>query len=119
MARSGAAEFAQFLAAAAAGRHQPIARAHDRRFDDPPSAGQDHRGDRAGLGAGALRIGGVLDIAAGMDAPMLVLHRRADQKARIGRVGLRAAPSTAAAMSDVIGASFLLHIGQRRRPWAA
>ena len=30
----------------------------------------DHRRDRAGLGAGARRIGGVLDVAAGEDAPV-------------------------------------------------
>jgi hypothetical protein len=51
------------------------------------TARQDHRRDGAGFGAGAFRIGGVLDIAARMHGTLLILHRRADKEARIRRVG--------------------------------
>ena len=52
-----------------------------------PLAGERHRGDRAGLGARALRIGGVLDVAAGVDRAARRADRRADEKARVRRVG--------------------------------
>ena len=53
------------------------------------SAGERHRGDRAGLRAGSLRIGGVLDVAARKDRARRGAQRRADLETRIGRVGVR------------------------------
>jgi hypothetical protein len=46
-------EFGQLLAAAAAGRHRLGAIGDDRHLGDPAVARGDHRGDGAGLGAGA------------------------------------------------------------------
>ena len=66
-------EFADALAAAAAGRAEPFAVADDENFRDAPPPGERHRRDRAGFRAGALRIGGVLDVAAGEN---LALRRR-------------------------------------------
>ena len=86
--RCSVGEFADALAAAAAGRAERLAVADDQDLGDAPLAGERHRGDRAGLGAGALRIGGVLDIAAGIDRAAFGAQRGADVKARIGRIGV-------------------------------
>ena len=51
--------------------------------------GERHRGDRAGFRAGPLRIGGVLDVAAGKDRAGRRAQGRADLEAGIGRVGVR------------------------------
>jgi len=85
-AHAGVGEFANALAAAAAWRAQVLAVADDDDVDDAPLAGQRHRGDRAGLGARALRIGGVLDVAAGVDRAARSADRRADEKVRVRRV---------------------------------
>src|SRR5439155_10651826 len=82
----GFGELPKLLAAAAAWRHQPFAGTRDGRFDDPPPPGKHHRRNRARLGAGALRIGGVLHIVARMDAPRLVLDFGTHQELRIGRI---------------------------------
>ncbi len=57
-------EFADALATAAAGRAEPLAVADDENFRDAALARERHRGDRAVFSAAALRIGGVLDVAA-------------------------------------------------------
>ena len=53
-ARRSVGEFADALAAAAAGRAERLAVADDQDLGDPPLAGERHCGDRAGFGAGAL-----------------------------------------------------------------
>jgi hypothetical protein len=75
------AELAQLLPAAAAGRDRLAGRRR------PPAprcsrapAGQHHRRQRPGLGAHALRVGRVLDVAAGVDAALLVEQRGADME---------------------------------------
>ena len=82
-------EFADALTAAAAGRAQAFAIADDKHFGDAAPAAGDHRADRPRFSAGALRIGGVLDVAAGENRPRFVPQRRADAKMRIGRIGPR------------------------------
>ena len=73
-------EFADVLAATAAGRAKPLAIADDENFRDAPPPGARHRRDRAGLGASALGIGGVLDVAAGKDLAVRRPDRGADLK---------------------------------------
>jgi hypothetical protein len=63
---------------------------HHHRGQDAPPAGQHQRCQRARLGAQALRVRSVLDVAAGMHAPALVEQRGADGKARVRRVGMLA-----------------------------
>ena len=87
-ARRSVGELADALPAAAAGRAQGLAIADDEDFGDPPLAGERHRRDRAGFGAGPLRIGGVLDVAAGKDRAAFRAQRRADTEMRIGRIGV-------------------------------
>ncbi len=82
-------EFADALAAAAAGRAERRAVADDADRSDPPAAGRGHGGDGARLGAPALGIGRVLDIAAGEDFAFGGHERRADAELRIGGVGVR------------------------------
>ena len=65
---SALGEFADFLPAAAAWGAEHIAGADHRHFGDRRAAGHDHGGDGGGFGARALRIGGIFDIAAGVDA---------------------------------------------------
>jgi hypothetical protein len=68
MGQSSAANSRMLLAAAAAGRDGlGRHRAHRHRLD-AAAAGGHHRGDGRGFGAPALRVGGVLDVAAGVDA---------------------------------------------------
>ena len=74
---SGVGEFADSLPAAAAGRAKPLAVADDENFRDAPSARVAPSPDRARFGACALRIGGVLDVAAGKN---LALGRRVSQR---------------------------------------
>ena len=64
-----------------------LASADQGELGDRPLAGRHHHPDRVGLGALALRIGGVLDVAAGEHLPAAPEDGRADGKARIGRVG--------------------------------
>ena len=61
-ARPGPAELGQPLAAAAARRDQ-LRVGHDGDLGDPASAARHERADRRRLGALALRVGGVLDVA--------------------------------------------------------
>ena len=61
----------------------------DEDFRNRLLAGCHHDADRRRLRALPLRIGGVLDVAAGVDAALLVEHRGADREARIRRVGHR------------------------------
>src|SRR5581483_1314134 len=75
---------------------EPLAAAAARRGRDPdrlevarPAAGGDRGGDRALLGAHAERVGGVLDVDARELAPVARAHDRADEVARVGRVGPR------------------------------
>ncbi len=91
---TGCTEFAQLLAAAAARRHQALARTDHRRLDDFPAAAHDHSGNGAGFGAGSFRIGGILDIAACMHGAMLVLYRGSDEETRIRRVGFCPRPDS-------------------------
>ena len=72
-------ELAQMLAAAAARRDQRFAFAHHHRLDDAPLAVRHHHGDRRDLGAGALRIGRILHIAARIE---LAVARRAAPRRR-------------------------------------
>mgnify|MGYP007122341119 CR=1 FL=1 len=65
--RFGAGEFADALPASAAWRHEFLARADHDDMADATFARHDHRGNRARLGAASLRVGGVLDIASGMN----------------------------------------------------
>ena len=85
--RAGRSELANALAAGAARRHQrrPVAE-HQDAADGAPSVG-DHGRDGACLGAGSDRIGGVLDVAAGMDDSALVAQRGTDAETGIGSVG--------------------------------
>ena len=83
-------ELGELLAAAAAGGDDLGAVGHHQHLGDRGLAGGDHRGDGAGLGAGALRIGDVLDVAADEDAAVRAAQRRADLEARIGRMGVGA-----------------------------
>jgi hypothetical protein len=57
---------------------------------DAAPAGRDQGGDGAGLGAQALRVGGVFDVAADVDAAGLVAQRGTDRVVRVRRVGARA-----------------------------
>jgi hypothetical protein len=83
-------KLAQLLAAAAAGRDGLVGhRAHGHCQHAPAACGH-HHGQGRGFGAPALRVGGVLDIAAGVDAALFVQHRRAHGKVRVRRVGLGA-----------------------------
>ena len=66
--RLGLAELGQALTAAAARRAQIVAAADHRDLGDHPLAGGNHGADRTGLGALGLREGGVLDVAACVDA---------------------------------------------------
>ena len=86
--RSG--KLAQALAAAAAGadRLRPVGDHQDRR--DRLLAGRDHDADGRRLGALPLRIGGVLDIAAGIEPAALAREAGAHGEARIGRMGIGA-----------------------------
>ena len=108
-------EFADALAAAAAGRAKRLAVADDADFGDAPLARQRHGGDRARLGADALGIGGVLDIAAGIDRAAGRAQRGADLEARIGRVGVRL---RGLGRGEQLGqrGSALFDIGNPRRP---
>ena len=82
-----ARELAQLLAAAAARRRQLRPDADHRGGDDARAARRHQRRQRAGFGAQALRIGRVLDVAAGVHAPLFVEQRGADLKARVRGVG--------------------------------
>lgn len=82
-------EFADLLAAAAARRAQLVAAAGHRDLGDAPLAGHDQGHDGRGLGADALRVGGVLHVAAAVDRPALAPHRGADVEPRVGGVGGR------------------------------
>src|SRR5262245_50019611 len=66
------AEFAQFLPATAAWRHKRVASSCNCDLDNLRPSGKYHRGDRAGFRACALGIGGVLDVAAGMNLSRFV-----------------------------------------------
>jgi hypothetical protein len=46
--------------------------------------------DGRGFGAPALRIGGVLDVAARMDTALFIAHGGADEEPGVGRVGFGA-----------------------------
>src|SRR5690606_8635336 len=81
-----AAELRKLLAAAAAGRHRGGAVGDDGDLDELGLARGDHGRDRPGLGAGALGIGHVLDVAARVDAAGPAAHGGADLEMRIGNV---------------------------------
>ena len=61
--------------------------------------GGDHGGDGAGLGAGALRVGDVLDVAAGEDAAVRAADGSAHLEAGIGGVGV--APGAAGGVEEI------------------
>ena len=88
--RHGSACPARRIRGCAGGRRRRASPVRRRRRDqdrgDPPPAGRDHRGDRPGLRAGAYRVGGVLDVAAGMERAALVAEGGADPEAGIRRV---------------------------------
>ena len=84
---TGITELAQPLAAAAARRDDLRAAPDHRALQHAALAGGDQRGDRRGFGAKTLRVGGVLDIAAAVDAAFLVAHRGADMELRVRRIG--------------------------------
>ena len=77
------------LAAAAAGGRGLGAVGQHEDLGDLAIAGPHHGGDGPGLGAGALGIGDVLDIAAGVDSAIVSQQRCPDLEARIGRIGAR------------------------------
>ena len=91
--RVGAGELGEALAAAAARRGQAAVDAIGDDADRGDAtggagrAGGDHGGDRRGLGAPALGVGGVLHVGAGMDGAGLGAHGGADREVRIGCVG--------------------------------
>src|SRR5690606_2033286 len=87
-----AGELGELLAAAAAGRAGAgrVAAADHGDGCDTAAAGDDHRGDGVGLGAGPFGKRGILDVAADVDAPDLVQHRGADAETGIGRVRVAA-----------------------------
>ena len=89
-ARGVVGEFGDALPAAAAGRAgiQIVEAAGDREGVDSPAAGDRHGGDGAGFGAGTQRIGPVLDIAADVNAIVLVEQRAADTIPRIPAAGM-------------------------------
>jgi hypothetical protein len=87
--RRGTGEFAESLAASAAGRDERRARAADENFGYTPVAAGDHGGDGAGFRAGSHGIGGVLDVGADVDRPALAPDRGADKKLRIRCIGAR------------------------------
>jgi hypothetical protein len=84
----GRGELVQALATAAARRARAVTVADHGDLDDAARAAGDQGADGAGLGALALRIGGVLDIGAGEHLAGLGTKRAADAEARIGRVGV-------------------------------
>lgn len=86
--RARVGEFANPLPATAAGRAEPVAVADDENFRDATFARQRHGADRARFRARALRVGGVLDVAAGIDRAARRAYRGADMEARIWGVGL-------------------------------
>jgi hypothetical protein len=73
-------EFAQFLAAPAAWRYESIAAADDCHFHTSAAASENHRGKGGRFGAHAFGIGGVLDIAAGVNAIVLIAQSGANGK---------------------------------------
>ena len=83
-------EFAETLAAGATGGCGSNRVGDDERLDDFRFARRHAGADGDGFRAQALRIGGVLDIAAGIDPARSAAYGRADRKARIGRVRMRA-----------------------------
>ena len=79
-------ELADFLPATAAGRHQRVAAADHAQLGDPSLARADHRRERRGFGAPALWIGGVLDVAAAVNATARAADRGADREPRVGGI---------------------------------
>jgi hypothetical protein len=74
-------ELAQPLPAAAARGDQRRVRV-DGDLGDPLRTARDERADRAGLGALALRVGGVLDVGARVDRAVIGAQRGADGERR-------------------------------------
>ncbi len=104
---SGAANSASFWRQPPQGGTGSGLSAITQHLGDLAPAGEAHRGDGAGLGAGALRVGDVLDVAAAVDAAVRAADRRADLEAGIGRVGVLAR-----------GAGGLEQVHRRRAPVA-
>ncbi len=73
-------KLADLLTATAAGRHQALAVSDHQHRLHLGATGQYHRAERAGLGTDTLRVGGVLDIASGMDTAIRVEHCSADME---------------------------------------
>jgi hypothetical protein len=77
----------QALPAATARRHRISSHPAHSNSQDTAPPGQDQMGNRGRLSALALRISRILDIAARVQAPMLIQQRRAHQKLGIRRIG--------------------------------
>ena len=71
--------------------------------------GRDQHADRRRLGALPLRVGGVLDVGAGVDRPVLGAQRGADVEARVRRVG--AAHRLAGGRHQRVGAEQAVRVG--------
>ena len=78
---SGGGELPDPLAAATAARRQVTAVGDGEDLGDLPLSGRHHRSDGGRLGAGALREGCVLDVAADVDRPRRGTQRGTDAEA--------------------------------------
>ena len=85
-ARVGRRELDELLTTSPARRAELGAFGEHDDLDDRVITRGHHRPDGAGLRALADRIGGILDVAAGVEAPAGRAHARADAEARVGRV---------------------------------
>ena len=83
----GAGEFADALAAVAAGRAQVFAGAHHVDLANLLAAAADHGGDGRGLGTQPLVVGD-LDVAAEILAAVGALHQRGDGMPGVGHIGV-------------------------------
>ena len=70
-----------------------VAAADDHHLDDAAVAARDHGADGRGLGALALGIRGVLDVAAGVELAGVGSHAGADGEPGVGGVGPLAGPA--------------------------
>ena len=98
---SSARELAQPLAAAAARRAQLAAGRGDDDLGDPPAAAGHERADRRRLRALALRVGGVLDVRAGVAAAVVGAHARRRRGSR--STARRRAPAASRASASSSG----------------
>ncbi len=87
--RIGIGELADALTAAPAGCAEVCAIGNNKDFTDLSCAARHHSADGAGLGALALRIGGVFGIRAAEDPIVLSKDGRADFEMGVGRISVK------------------------------